>query len=87
MTQLLGWIATILFTICYVPQIVKTIRTRNIDGVSIWMFIVQFIGNIIALVYATLISQPPIIFKYAAALVLLAIVFVTLLFVWIHDET
>jgi len=74
MTQLLGWIATFLFTICYVPQIIKTTRMKTLDGVSIVMFLVQLIANVVALWYAILISQPPLIFKYALGIIFLSIV-------------
>lgn len=70
---LLGWIATFLFTICYVPQIIKTLKTKKIDGLSFWLFFIQFIANIIALWYATLIAQPPLQIKYALGIVFLII--------------
>ncbi|HLC91215.1 MAG TPA: PQ-loop repeat-containing protein [Candidatus Nanoarchaeia archaeon] len=64
LAQLLGWIATILFSIMLIPQIIKTIKLRNTNGVSLLLFITYLIANIIALVYAYLINQPPLIIKY-----------------------
>ncbi|MDO8599489.1 MAG: SemiSWEET family transporter [bacterium] len=69
----LGWIATILFTICYIPQIMKTARTKSIEGLSFLLLFLQFVGNIVALWYATLIVQPPLQVKYVLALVFLAV--------------
>ena len=69
----LGWIATTLFTICYIPQIIKTHKTKTVEGLSFLLLFIQFIGNIIALWYATLISQPPLQVKYTLALIFLAI--------------
>ncbi len=69
----LGWIATVLFTICYIPQIIKTYKTKTVEGLSFWLLAIQFIGNIVALWYATLINQPPLQTKYALALVFLII--------------
>jgi MtN3 and saliva related transmembrane protein len=74
LAQSLGWTATFLFTICYVPQIVKTVRTKTVDGLSIWLFRIQFLANIIALSYATLIGQRPLQIKYTLALILLGVV-------------
>jgi uncharacterized protein with PQ loop repeat len=71
MDQFLGWTATILFTICYVPQVIKTIRCRNVDGVSVWLFIIQMVANFVALGYAVLIGQPALVVKYALAIVML----------------
>lgn len=42
-TQLLGWTATILFSIAMVPQIIKTLKKKSTDGVSIWLFIIFFL--------------------------------------------
>jgi uncharacterized protein with PQ loop repeat len=69
----LGWIATILFTICYIPQIIKTSKTKTVDGLSFLFLGIQFVANIIALVYSILIAQPPLQIKYILALVFLAI--------------
>jgi len=68
LTQTLGWIATILFSIMIVPQMIKTIKQKNIDGVSLFLFVIYLVANIFALIYALLISQPPLIFKYIVAI-------------------
>ena len=73
LSTLLGWIATFLFTVCYIPQIIKTSKTKTVEGLSFWLLLLQFIGNIVALCYATLIHQSPLQTKYALALVFLAI--------------
>ena len=70
---ILGWTATFLFTVCFIPQIVKTLKTKTVEGLSFWLLFIQFIANIVALWYATLISQPPLQIKYILALVFLAI--------------
>lgn len=69
----LGWIATILFTICYIPQIIKTQKTKTIEGLSFLLLFIQFVGNIVALWYATLINQAPLQVKYVLALVFLSV--------------
>ena len=69
LTQTLGWIATTLFTICYIPQIIKTYRSKTIDGLSFWLLFISFIANIVALVYATMIEQTPLQIKYSLALI------------------
>jgi uncharacterized protein with PQ loop repeat len=69
----LGWLATFLFTVCFIPQIIKTLKTKTVEGLSFWLFFIQFVANIIALWYATLIKQPPLQIKY-----ILAIIFVGL---------
>ena len=72
LANVLGWTATVLFTVCYIPQIIKTYRTKVIDGLSFRLLLISFIANIIALWYATLIKQPPLQLKYALAMVFLS---------------
>lgn len=48
---------------------IRTIKSKDTSGVSLMMFIIYFIANVIALAYALLISQPPLIIKYIIALV------------------
>ena len=67
--SILGWIATILFSLMLIPQIIKTIKLKTTKGVSIELFIVYFVANCIALVYAMLIEQNPLILKYAIGVV------------------
>ena len=73
LSAILGWTATILFTICYVPQIMKTYKTRTVEGLSFLLLFVSFIANIIALCYAFLINQPPLQIKYVLALIFLGV--------------
>lgn len=67
--QLLGWIATFLFSIMIIPQMIKTVKMKDTRGVSLLLFVIFLIANTIALVYALLISQPPLILKYIIAMV------------------
>lgn len=67
--MVLGWIATTLFSLAIVVQIVKTIRVKVTDGLSAWLFIVNLIGNVVALCYATMIMQPPLQIKYVIGIV------------------
>lgn len=67
--QILGWVATFLFSVMVVPQIIKTIKSKDTSGVSLLLFIIFLIANIIALIYAILITQPPLIIKYIIAII------------------
>ncbi|MBI4387606.1 MAG: PQ-loop repeat-containing protein [Candidatus Omnitrophica bacterium] len=73
LSDILGWTATFLFTICYIPQILKTARTKTIEGLSFRLLFISFVANIIAFCYATLIEQPPLQIKYILALLFLGI--------------
>lgn len=72
LAQILGWVATFLFSVALIPQIIKTARTKTVEGVSSPLFIINLIANVIALVYALLINQGPLVIKYTVALILTA---------------
>jgi uncharacterized protein with PQ loop repeat len=73
LAQILGWTATLLFTVCYIPQIIKTLTTRTVDGLSFWLLFIQLIANVVALAYATLIAQTPLQVKYVLAMAFLMV--------------
>jgi len=58
--DILGWTATMLFTVCYIPQIIKTYKTKTVEGLSFRLLFISVIANIVALWYAILIKQPPL---------------------------
>jgi MtN3 and saliva related transmembrane protein len=64
LAEIFGWIATILFSLMIIPQMIKTIKTKSTKGVSLLLFSIYLIANIIALIYAILINQMPLIIKY-----------------------
>ena len=78
LSDILGWTATVMFSLMYIPQIIKTMKTQSIKDISLPMFLVGFSANIVALIYSILIHQPPLEIKYAVALVVLAIY----IFIW-----
>ena len=68
-SQILGWTATILFSLMLIPQMMKTIRMKDTTGVSLSLFIVYLIANIIAFIYAFLIEEDPLLIKYLIAVI------------------
>ena len=70
LTQVLGWVATILFCIMLCPQIYKTVTSKTTEGVSLITYIIFLIANIIALTYAILINQYPLIIKYGLSIII-----------------
>ena len=73
LSQILGWIATLLFSAMVIPQIYKTLKTQSVKDVSLPMFITGLIANCIVLWYALLINQNPLIIKYIIGIVVTAI--------------
>lgn len=78
LAQILGWTATILFSIMIIPQMIKTVKMKSNHGVSLALFVIYLIANLIALVYAFLISQGPLIIKYIIA------IGTTVAYIWLY---
>jgi len=49
--DLFGWIYTIAFSICYIPQIIKTFKTKKVNDISLSLFTLSVVGYGSALVY------------------------------------
>lgn len=86
LSETLGWIATIFFTVCYIPQIIKTSKTKTVEGLSFLLLFIQFIANIVALWYSFLITQAPLQVKYVLGIVFLSICIVLYMKVKISNE-
>ncbi len=72
MEQLLGWSATLLFSLAYIPQIRRMLK-EGTRGVSPWFLLLPVVANIVALFYALLIHQDPLVVKYILGLFLSAL--------------
>ena len=49
--ELFGWLYTICFAICYIPQITKSIKTRKVNDVSISLFTLSLLGYVSGIIY------------------------------------
>lgn len=72
----LGFIAAILTTLCWLPQAVKTIRTRETRSLSLVTQGALTLGVVLWLTYGLLIGNAPIIASNAVSLVLVATILV-----------
>ncbi len=52
--NILGVIYTICFMICYWPQIIKSIRTKSVEDISLPLFTLSVVGYISAIFYTIL---------------------------------
>ena len=59
--ELVGYIAGLLIAITMVPQIITSVRTKNVEGVSKAMLLIFFSSMILWFVYGILIKNYPII--------------------------
>lgn len=69
---LLGFVAGTLTTLSFVPQVVKTARTRRCDDLSLGMLLAFGTGVALWLAYGIWLRALPIIVANAVTLVLIA---------------
>ncbi len=68
----IGYIAALLTTVSFVPQAILTLRTRNTQGVSFFMYLLFTLGVACWLVYGLVIRDLPIILANAVTVLLAA---------------
>ncbi len=68
--DVLGSVAGILTTLAFVPQVVKTWKTRSAKDLSLAMILTFWLGILLWLIYGIYIRAMPIIVANAVTLVL-----------------
>ena len=68
--DIIASIAAFFTMIGYIPQAIKTIKTRDTTGISFWMYFCSIVGVIFWLIFGIMISNIPIIFKNIAVIIL-----------------
>lgn len=66
--QLIGLLAGGLTTIAFVPQVVKTYKSRSANDLSLSMFLIFTLGIVLWLAYGLLIGELPVIIANAITL-------------------
>jgi MtN3 and saliva related transmembrane protein len=73
-SDLIGGLAAVMTTASFVPQVLRTVRTRDTSGISLWMYLMFSAGVGLWLIYGLLLTAWPIILANGATLVLTLIV-------------
>lgn len=73
-TSLIGNIAALLTTASFLPQAIKTIRTKDTASLSLPMYLLFVTGVTLWLVYGTMNNQMPIIIGNLVTLILAGII-------------
>ncbi len=72
--QILGFAAALLTTLCWLPQALRTIRTKDTKSLSLVTQGALTLGVGLWLVYGILVDSPPIIFANGSNFVLVALI-------------
>jgi len=70
MINIIGTVAGILTTLAFVPQVIKTWRTRSAQDISLFMFLLFSSGVLLWLVYGLLLAAMPIVIANGITLAL-----------------
>jgi MtN3 and saliva related transmembrane protein len=73
-TEIFGYSAACLTTIAFLPQVIKTIRLKKTDEISLVMYILFCAGLLCWLIYGVLISNIPLIIANGITLFLATII-------------
>lgn len=57
----IGWIATGLLALCYIPQLHETYTTKCVKGINVLQWIILAVGFSFSITYAVLIRAWPIV--------------------------
>ena len=66
----IGMLAAILTTVAFVPQVIKTWRTRSTADISLGMFAILVAGVATWLIYGLLIGDAPLVLANGVTLML-----------------
>lgn len=61
MADIIAYLAGFLATITFIPQVLKTIRTKKADDLSMIMLLLTLLTNILYVIYGVILSLYPII--------------------------
>ena len=59
--DVIGYLGGIFIMVSFIPQVIKSYKTKSVKDLSIWMIIATLIGTVFWLSYGVLISAKPII--------------------------
>lgn len=62
--EIVGWIVTILFGVCYWPQIYHSYKRKSVGDISLVAWIIQTIAYALGINYGLWLHQGPLIFGY-----------------------
>ncbi len=79
MIIILGLVAAICTTASFLPQTIKTIKTKHIKSLSLSMYVVLTIGVFLWILYGILIKDLPLILANGLTFVFSAIILVMII--------
>jgi len=73
-TEIIGLIAGLLTTAAFIPQVIKTWRTKSAKDLSLVMFLLYCLGVLLWSIYGLMIDQFPVILWNIITLALASVI-------------
>ncbi len=70
MVKYIGYIAAVLTSTSFLPQAIKTIKTKDTESISLWMYLMFVLGVVLWLVYGLFLKDMPLIMANTVTLIL-----------------
>ncbi|MGH7974920.1 MAG: SemiSWEET family sugar transporter [bacterium] len=67
--EIIGWIVTFLFGVCYWPQLWRSYRRKSVGDISVVSWIIQTIAYLLGINYGIWLHEAPLIFGYIHGLI------------------
>ena len=74
--EIVGYIAAILSSICFIPQAIRVIKTKDTNAISFWMYLLSLLSVVFWLIYGLMLSSWPIILKNILVIIVSGIILV-----------
>eukprot|EP01037_Dinobryon_pediforme_P011540 gene11540-11636_t len=75
-TALIGYLAAFGTTVSFLPQAIKTIRTKDTSGISLSMYALFTLGTLLWLIYGIMSGSMPVAVANAITLIFASIILV-----------
>jgi len=73
-TSIIGYVAAFGTTVSFLPQAIKTIRTKDTSGISLYMYALFTFGTLCWLIYGVMSGSMPVAAANAVTLVFASII-------------
>ncbi|MFA5259417.1 MAG: PQ-loop repeat-containing protein [Candidatus Pacearchaeota archaeon] len=78
--EIIGWTGAVLLATCGLPQLIKTIQTKNFSGLSLTFIVWWLLGEIFTLTYIVYTAwRWPLLFNYGINIIVCIIMLILFL--------
>ena len=71
---MVGWIGSIAFAVCSIPQAYHCFKVKNANGISWGLIILSLVGEVCSLVYVLPMGHIPLILNYLSNLFFMSVI-------------